>query len=119
MQVVGDDPLPKDRSALYAVIPHGTFPFGLGVVRVLKATPAICPPQLAGRGLLMSRTSSPLRVCPIQVSLGPLNKLFNKVRPVVASAVLRFPVGDCDEDDRGRKKEGVNPDLNDRALGVT
>ncbi len=32
-QVVGDDPLPKDRSVLYAVIPHGTFPFGLGVVR--------------------------------------------------------------------------------------
>ncbi len=27
-----------------------------------------------------------------QVSLGPLNKIFNKVRPVVASAVLRFPV---------------------------
>lgn len=24
--------------------------------------------------------------------MGPLNKLFNKVRPVVASAVLRFPV---------------------------
>lgn len=33
MQVVGDDQLPKDRSVLYAVIPHGTFPFGLGVVR--------------------------------------------------------------------------------------
>ena len=32
-QVVGDDPLPTDRSVLYAVIPHGTFPFGLGVVR--------------------------------------------------------------------------------------
>lgn len=56
VEVVGDDPLPKDRSAVYAVIPHGTFPFGLGVV-----------------------------------SLGPLNKIFNKVRPVVASAVLRFP----------------------------
>lgn len=28
----------------------------------------------------------------MQVSLGPLNKLFNRVRPVVASAVLRFPV---------------------------
>ena len=31
--MVGDDPLPTDRSVLYAVIPHGTFPFGLGVVR--------------------------------------------------------------------------------------
>ena len=32
VEVVGDDPLPKDRSGVYAVIPHGTFPFGLGVV---------------------------------------------------------------------------------------
>lgn len=32
VEVVGDDPLPKDRSVVYAVIPHGTFPFGLGVV---------------------------------------------------------------------------------------
>jgi len=32
VEVVGDDPLPTNRSALYAVIPHGTFPFGVGVV---------------------------------------------------------------------------------------
>ncbi len=56
VEVVADDPLPKDPSVLYAVIPHGTFPFGVGVL-----------------------------------SLGPLNRIFNKVRPVVASAVLRFP----------------------------
>ena len=36
VEVVGDDPLPKDRSAVYAVIPHGTFPFGLGVVSACK-----------------------------------------------------------------------------------
>jgi len=36
VEVVGDDPLPKDRSAVYAVIPHGTFPFGLGVVSGFK-----------------------------------------------------------------------------------
>ena len=38
VEVVGDDPLPKDRSTVYAVIPHGTFPFGLGVVSGCKRT---------------------------------------------------------------------------------
>lgn len=34
-QVIADDPIPE-RPAMFAVIPHGTFPFGLGVVRRLS-----------------------------------------------------------------------------------
>lgn len=32
VQVLAEEPLPKEKSVMYAVIPHGSFPFGLGVV---------------------------------------------------------------------------------------
>jgi hypothetical protein len=31
VQIVGDEPIPE-KPSIYAVIPHGTFPFGLGLV---------------------------------------------------------------------------------------